>query len=63
LAKMAECSYADAFENMSLVLRIGRDKFSCKGKILPYENERQLAKAPFQPQQTLRYGSLGSKRD
>ena len=63
MAKMAECSYAVAFDNASLVLGIGRGKFSCRGKILPYENERQLAKAPFPLQQTLRYGSLGSKRD
>ena len=30
-----------------LELISGRGKFSCKGKIFIYENERQQAKAPF----------------
>ena len=52
-----------AFKEGRLVLMIGRGKFLCRGRIPPYENERQLAKAPIPLQQTLRYGSLGSKRD
>jgi len=34
-----------------------------RGRIQRYANERQQAKALFLLQQTLSYGSLGSKRD
>jgi hypothetical protein len=34
-----------------------------RGRILLYANERQQAEALFLLQQTLSYGSLGSKRD
>jgi len=44
-------------------LRRGLGKFISRGRIHKYVNERRPAKALFQPQQTLSYGSLGSKRD
>lgn len=53
----------DGLLKRGLVLEIGRVKFLCRGNILRYKNESQLAKAPLPLQQTLRYGSLGSKRD
>jgi hypothetical protein len=52
-----------AFYKQELVLEIGWVKFFFRGNIHRNWDESQHAEAPFLLQQTLRYGSLGSKQD